>query len=83
VTAALRAIPKEDSTKLPKVALPLGCFCSFNVKLSLIISLKGRYTIKSFLELNSHSLWRAIIIIMSRHFYYLKKLVDADKYVEN
>jgi len=87
VTAALRAVPEEDSTKLPKVAPSLGCVCSFTLKLSLIISLKGGYAIKLFLELNSHSLWRAmmmiIIIIMHRHFYYLKKPVDADKYVEN
>jgi hypothetical protein len=83
VTAALRAISKEDSTKLPKVALSLGCFCSFNVNLSLIIKLTGGYAIKSFLELNNHSLWRAIIIIMPRHFYYIKKPVDADKCVEN
>ena len=74
MTAALRAVPEEDSTKLPKVAPSLGCVCSFTLKLSLIISLKGGYAIKLFLELNSHSLWRAmIIIIMHGHFYYLKK----------
>jgi hypothetical protein len=64
MTAALRAIPKEDSTKLPKVAPSLGCVCSFAVNLSLIISLKGLYAIKLFLKLNSYFLWREVIIII-------------------
>jgi len=80
VTAAPWAIPKEDSTKLPKVVPSLDCVCNFTVKLRLIISLKGGYAIKLFLELSSHVLWRVIIIIiiiiiiMHHHFYYFNPL---------